>query len=421
MGAQYEVAITGLGVFGPAGPEKEDFWHILLSGRSLTGRLTRFDSTGFPCEIAAEIPDSFYLPLVPANKRRTTNRVTQYAVIAAELALEDAKVSKSKIPADSLGVSLGTSLGGWHEAFQQAIVLTEKGAQRVNPFLAGGAANHIPAVAVARAANARGAHATFSTGCCASMHALGHAAELVARGELDYCLAGGTEAPITPLVLAAMCRSGELSTLNDHPELASRPFDITHNGLVLSEGSAMIFMERLDRARERGAHIYAQVLAHTSSADALDPFDVDPSGEAAARALNLCLARSGIHPADLDYVCANANSLPSLDRKEASTIREALGEFAAKVPTSSIKGAIGHPFGAAASFQLATVCLAMRDGVIPPTANLKEVDPLCNINLVIGETQIANIRHALVCNHGFGGLNAYIALRNPSLVTLPDS
>jgi 3-oxoacyl-(acyl-carrier-protein) synthase len=152
----------------------------------------------------------------------------------------------------------------------------------------------------------------------------------------------------------------------------------------------------------------------------MDPFDIDPTGTAAADALNACLVRSAINPTDLDYICANANSLASLDRKEASTIKRALGEFAARVPTSSIKGVIGHPFGAAAAFQLTAVCLAMRDGVIPPTANLKEVDPACNLNLVMGEKRMARVRHALVSNHGFGGLNAYLAVRHPSLIPVEN-
>src|ERR1700687_1710225 len=297
------VSITGIGVLAPTGLGKEIFRDAIINGYPVIGLITRFDATSYPCGIAAEIRDDGYRSLIAPAKLRTATRTTLYALAATELALRDAHLSAAEYAPHERGVVFGTSLGGWHEAQQQFAILMEKGAHRVNPFLLNGSANHAPAMEVAVVTQSQGTHATFSTGCCASMHAIGHAAELVARGEIECCVTGGTEAPISPLVVAAMGRTRELCCATDDIARASRPFDRDHSGFVLSEGSAVLVLEANGRARARGASIYAEVLGHASAMDATDIFKVDQSGVAGARAIQACLARSGICAQDLDYVC----------------------------------------------------------------------------------------------------------------------
>ena len=409
------VVVTGIGVVAPTGLGKRPFWDAIIHGPSVVGPITRFDAAAYATRIAAEIRDAGYQDLIPPQKRRTTTLATQYALAATELALRDARVDLECYAPWQRGVVLGTSGGGWYEAQQQVAILLERGAGRVNPFLTNGSANNVAAMEVAVATRSEGTHATLATGCCASMHAIGHAVELIRRGEIECCITGGTEAPISPLVIAAMSRTHELSCSNDDPQHASRPFDRGHNGAVLSEGSAIFVLEHAERALARGAPIYAEALAHTSAMDATDVFKVEQSGVAGARAVESCLRRSGLAPSDLDYVCAHGNSLPHFDRKETIVLKRALGAVAKTVPVSSIKGVLGHPFGASAAFQVAAVSLALQHHLIPPTYNFEEPDPECDLDYVPNRARPAHLRNVLVCSYGFGGLNAYLVLKAPAV------
>jgi 3-oxoacyl-(acyl-carrier-protein) synthase len=222
------------------------------------------------------------------------------------------------------------------------------------------------------------------------------------------------EAPISPLVIAALSRLKELSGPNDHPSRASRPFECTHDGFVLGEGSAILVLEATEKARARDAFIYAEILGHASGADAVDPYRVDLSGEAGATAIHACLQRSALTPDEIDYISANANSSPHLDRKEIVVLKKAFGPRAFEIPVSSIKAVIGHPFGASGAFQAAATCLAIERNLIPPTHNIITPDPECDLDLVPNIARNARIRHALVCSYGFGGLNAYLTVGAPS-------
>lgn len=408
------VAVTGIGIVSPAGLGKDRFWNALLHGPSAIGAITRFDASSYSTRIAAEVRDLGYRDLVPPTKLRNAALVSQFAMAATRLALDDARWHESQQESFRRGVVLGTSVGGWYEAQQQYGILLEKGAGRVNPFLVNGGANHGPAVEVAVIAQAQGSHATFSTGCCGSTHALGHAAELIASGQIDFCIAGGTEAPVSPMVVAALSRLHELSESNEDPLLASRPFDCTHAGFVLAEGSAILILEEAESARRRGAHIYAEILGHSSAVDAADPFRVDFSGDAGAAALENCLRNSGLEPDAIEYVCANANSSPQLDRKESTILKRVFGPRLRKMPVSSIKAIIGHPFGASGAFQTAATCLAIENGILPPTHNISMQDPACELDVVPNFPRPAKIANAVISSHGFGGLNAYLALRAPS-------
>ena len=407
------VAVTGIGIVAPTGIGKKSFWAAIISGPPAIGPISRFDSSSYATQIAAEVRDESYRDLIPPGKLRNTTRATQYALAATELALLDAGVDRGSCDSFRRGVVLGTSIGGWHEGQQQYGVLLEKGAGRVNPFLANGSANHASAIEVAQLVDAKGSHATLSTGCCGSTHAIGYAADLIAFDQLDVCITGGMEAPISPMVVAALGRLKELSESNEPPSRASRPFECTHDGFVLGEGSAILILEATEKARARGAFIYAEILGHASGADAADPFRVDLSGEAGAAALQACLRRSGVQSDEIDYICANANSSPHLDRKEVIVLKKAFGPRVFQIPVSSIKAIIGHPFGASGAFQTAATCLAIQHSLIPPTHNILTPDPQCDLDLVPNKARPAEIRCALVCSYGFGGLNAYLTVSAP--------
>ncbi len=405
-----KVAITGIGIIGPTGNGLQVFWNSLLSGRSGIGPISRFDATSYPCQIGGEVRDRSYEELIDPRKLRTATHVTQLALAAAEMARRDARLATGWYLPEGIGVVLGTALGGWREAEQQHSILLERGARRVNPFIANATPNHASAAEIASATGAAGPQLTFSTGCPASAQAISHAAALVASGDLDACFAGGAESPLIPMVLAGMGRTQELSRRNDDPEHASRPFDRTHDGLVLSEGSCILVLEVAERALARGVQPYAEVRGGASSCDANGMYGFDPTGKSGARAIHQALQRSRLTAGDVDYVCAHANSAPAFDRKESLVITTAFGEWAAHLPVSSIKGVIGHPFGASGAFQTAAASLAIQQSLIPPTHNLEIADPECTLDYVPVQPRSAQVRNALVTSYGYGGTNSYLIL-----------
>jgi 3-oxoacyl-[acyl-carrier-protein] synthase II len=409
------VLITGIGLIGPTGNTPPAFWHSLLEGRSGIGRITRFDPTSYACQVGGEVRDISYEELLDPRKLRTTTHVTQMALAATELALRDARLASDHYAPDLIGVCIGTALGGWREAEQQHSILIERGARRVNPFIANGTPNHAAGAEVASAVGVQGPQVTFSTGCPASLQAITYGAALVANGDVDVCLAGGSESPLIPMVIAGMGRTLELSTLNDDPQRASRPFDRDHAGLVLSEGSCILVLEAAEHAERRGAAPYSRVLGGTTSSDGNGLFELAPSGEPGARAIHRLLDRFALTAMDVDYVCAHANSSPGFDRKETAVLKRAFGECAARIPVSSIKGILGHPFGASGAFQVAATALAIRHQLVPPTHNLTVPDPECDLDYVPGAPRAARIRRALVSSYGYGGLNAYLMLAAPEL------
>lgn len=405
-----QVLISGIGLVGPTGIGVPSFWGSLLAGPSGLGRITRFDPTAYACQVGGEVRDRSYEELLNPRTLRTTTHVTQLALAATELALRDAQLTPSWEEPELVGVSIGTALGGWREAEQQHGILMERGARRVNPFIANASPNHAIGAEVAGAVAARGAHMTVSTGCPASLQAIAHAAALIAAGELDVCLAGGAESPLIPTVISGMSRTQELSTYNDEPERASCPFDRRHAGMVLSEGSCILVLEAAEHAARRGARAYARLAGSACSCDGYGLYHFDASGEAGARAIVRALTRSGLSAADVDYVCAHANSSPVFDRKETTVLKKAFGEWAARLAVSSIKAVIGHPFGASGAFQVAATALAIREQLIPPTHNLEVPAPECDLDYVPGLARSTRIRTALVTSYGYGGVNAYLLL-----------
>lgn len=402
-------AITGIGVLAPTGMGCERLWAAVRDGRPAVGPLRRFDATLTSCRVAGEVDDALLAEHVDPRKRRTTTRASQMALVAAELAMTDARLANGAVAPDGLAVLVGTALGGWADGEQQSAILLERGARRVNPFIAAGAPSHGPGAEVAAAVGAQGPHYTFSSGCPSSLQALAHGAALIESGIADACLVGGAEAPLSPMVFAALCRTNELATDED-PATACRPFDVAHAGMVLSEASAFLVLEPLEQARARGARVYATVLGGAFSCDAQGMYGADPTGAAGARAIRRLLAATATHPDRIDYICAHANSSPVFDRKEITVLSAALGECLPAIPISSIKGVLGHPFGASGALQAAVCALAMRDGLIPPTANLETPAPECRARHVIGAPRRAALRRALITSYGYGGVNGCLLL-----------
>lgn len=403
--------ITGIGAIGPTGAGHARLWDHLVRGAPALGPIRRFDASAYPCRVAGEVADADLLELVEPRKLRTTTRASLLALAATSLALDDARLEPRSVAPEDLAAVVGTALGGWCDAEQQAAVLLERGTRRVNPFVVSGAGSHGPGIEVATALGARGPHWTFGSGCPAGLQAIGHAAALLERGLAEVCVAGGVEAPLSPLGFAGLCRTNELSTLNEPAARASRPFADSHAGMVLSEGACLLVLETAERAARRGATPYAAIAGSHGSCDAQGLHGLDGSGATGAGALTRLLAASGLAPRALDYVCCHANSAPAFDRKELAVLRGALGEDLAGIPISSIKGVIGHPFGAAGAFQTAAAALAMRHSLLPPTANLDTPAPGCAAEHVIGAARPHAVRHALVTSYGYGGINWYLLLR----------
>ncbi len=405
--------ISGIGLIGPTGIGLPTFWEALLLGRSGIGRISRFDPTSYSCQIGGEIRDRGYEELLEPRKLRTTTHVTQLAMAAVTMAMRDAALRPGAYEPHLIGVSMGTALGGWREAEQQHSILTERGARRVNPFIANGTPNHTAAAEVAGMIGAQGPQFTFSSGCTSSLQAIAQGAAMIISGELSVCITGGAESPLIPMVIAGMSRTLELSMRNDDPEHASCPFDREHSGLVLSEGSCVLIVEEAEHAMHRGIQPYAEILGSASSCDGVGVYGFDSSGAPGARAIHQALQRSSLSAVDIDYVCAHANSSPAFDCKETIVLKKAFGECAARLPVSSIKGVLGHPFGASGAFQVAASVLAMRNHLIPPTHNLRSPDPECDLDYVPREARPARVQNALVTSYGYGGVNSYLLLAQP--------
>ena len=405
--------MTGIGIVAPTGAGKEKYWSTLLEGRSIIGPITRFDAATYPCRIAGEVLGDHYAHLVDPKRRRRMPLISRMAVAATQLALEDARLNGKWLHPDRVGVILGTSLGAQKEGAEQTILLHENGVSRVNPFLTLSAYGHSTAGEVTIQAGAQGFNLTQTVGCPSSLCAVGLAADFVRQGRLDVCITGGAEAPIFPIVFAGMCQARELSTMNDVPSKASRPFDKLHNGIVLSEGSCILILESEDHARRRAAHEYAEIAGYAVGSEAHEMYGIEPTGANAVRTIGLAMESARCAPSSIDYISAHGNSCPRWDIKETAIYKKAFGTLAYEMPISSIKGAIGHNFGAAGAFQLASIALAFGSGLLPPTANFEEPDPACDLDYIAGQPRAKDARVCLVSNFGYGGVNAFMILKRP--------
>lgn len=406
---QNRVVITGLGVISPVGTGLDQFWGALTSGVSGIDKITRFDPSGFKTQIAGEVKNFEPTDYIDKKEARRMDRFAQFAVAAAGMAIKDADLDLDQLDRDRAGVIVGSGIGGMQTFEDQCKVLHERGPDRVSPFFVPMMIANMASGQVAIAYGLRGPNITTLTACASSGNAVGDAFKLLQRGGADVVVAGGTEAPVTPLAIAGFCAMKAMSTRNEQPTRASRPFDQDRDGFIIGEGSAMLVMETLAHAQKRGARIYAEIVGYGSSCDAYHIVHPDPTGSGAARAMALALADSGLTAADIDYINAHGTSTPVGDQMENDAIKQVFGASANKLMISSTKSMTGHTLGAAGALESVVCILTIRSGLVPPTINLEHQDPQCDLDYVPNVARQAKVKYTLSNSFGFGGHNVSLA------------
>ncbi|MCF2943988.1 beta-ketoacyl-ACP synthase II [Paenibacillus tarimensis] len=405
------VVITGLGPISPVGTGIEPFWSSLKEGRSGIGTITRFDTTNFNTKIAGEVKDFDPTDYMDKKEARRMDRFTQFAVAAAGMALKDAGLDLERENKDRIGVMLGSGIGGIETFENQAKTMFEKGPERVSPFFVPMMISNMGAGQVAISYGLRGPNVTSVTACASSTNAVGDAFRMLQWGHADVMITGGSEAPITQLSLAGFISMKAMSTRNDEPEKASRPFDTERDGFVVGEGAAVLVMETLEHALDRGARIYAEIVGYGSTCDAHHMVAPDPVGSGAANSMQEALQDAGIKPEQVDYINAHATSTPPGDQAETAAIKTVFGEHAYKIAVSSTKSMTGHLLGAAGALEAMVCILSIVDGIIPPTINYEHPDPACDLDYVPNEARKADVKVAVSNSFGFGGHNATLAFK----------
>lgn len=400
------VVVTGLGAITPFGIGVESLWEGLCAGRSAVGPISRFDASEFPSQIAAEVKDFNPSDYMDKKEARRMDRFTQFALVSAHFALEDAKLRPGDFDPERAGVILGSGIGGMEVLDSQFRVLIERGPHRVSPFFVPMMIANMAAGQIAINLGLKGPNTTLVTACASAANAIGEAYRIIQRGEADVMLTGGSEAAIVPLTVAGFCAMRALSTRNHDPAGASRPFDQERDGFVLGEGAAILVLESLDHALQRGAPILGEILGYGMTADAYHITAPAPEGEGAARAMQRALIDAGIAPEQVDYINAHATSTTAGDIAETQAIRRVFGEHAYELAISSTKSMIGHLLGAAGGVELIACLLSIRDGIIHPTINLENPDPECDLDYVPGQARKRRVDVALSNSFGFGGQNA---------------
>jgi 3-oxoacyl-[acyl-carrier-protein] synthase II len=405
------VVITGMGAITPLGNDVETFWRNVVAGRSGVGPITLFDASAMKTRIAAEVkgfdPEAWF----GRKEARRMDRYAQFALAATQQALQDARLDPAHVDRERVGVILGTGIGGIGALVQGVETLMTRGPDRISPFMVPMMLADTAPGLIAIAYGFRGPNMAVVTACASGTNAIGEAMHLIRRGDADVVIAGGAEAAILPVAVAAFNVMGTISTRNEEPERASRPFDRTRDGFVMGEGAGILILERLEHARARGARIYAEVVGYGTSADAYHITAPLENGEGAALAMRRALADAGLSPRDIDYINAHGTSTPLNDKSETQAIKAVFGEAAYDVPISSTKSMIGHLLGAAGAVE-AIVCIrAITDGVIPPTINYEHPDPECDLDYVPNVARRRPVRTAMSNSFGFGGHNACVIFR----------
>ncbi len=405
------VVVTGMGMVSPLGTGVEKTWQALIQGKSGVARITKFDPTGFDTQIAAEVKDFVPENFMDKKELRRTDIFIQYAMASAAMALEDSQLKITPANADRVGVVVGAGLGGLTTIEFYHKVLLEKGPSRISPFF-------IPMLIVNEAPGqismrfgAKGPNTSVVTACATGNHNIGDAWRIIERGDADAVIAGGVEATITPLAVSGFNAMKALSTRNQEPEKASRPFDKNRDGFVIGEGSGIIILEELQQALDRGAKIYAEIIGYGLTGDAYHITAPAPEGEGAARCMAMTLKSAGIQPEEVDYINAHGTSTEYNDLYETMAIKTVFKEHAKKLAVSSTKSMIGHLLGGAGGVEAIFTILTICQGIIPPTINYQTPDPGCDLDYVPNIARKAEVRVALSNSFGFGGTNAVLAFK----------
>ena len=402
MTAQRRVVVTGLGVVSPLGNDVDTFWRRLVAGDSGVGEITRFDHTDHKVHIAAEVKDFDPEQFIDKRKVRRLDLFSRYAVAAARMAAEDAALDVQAEP-DRIGAVVGSGVGGLQTLQSEIENLIERGPDRTNPLLVPMMIPNMGAAHVSLELGTTGPLSATCTACAAGSDAIGYAARIIRSGDAEVMFAGGSEAPISPVGVAGFAAARALSLRNDDPVGASRPFDAGRDGFVIGEGAGCLVLEELEHARARGARIYAELAGAGMSSDAFHMTLPDESGESQARAITMALDQGGLEPDDVDYINAHGTATSAGDIAETRAIKEALGEHAYKVPVSSNKSMIGHCLGAAGAIEAVATVLTIVNSLIPPTLNLTDPDPECDLDYVPGESRFGKVDVAASNSFGFGG------------------
>lgn len=408
MADRRRVVVTGIGAVSPVGLDAESTWQALVAGKSGVGRITLFDPTGFKATIAAEVSDFDPETHFDRKDARRMDRIVQFALVSANEAMRDAglEIDPEGPLAPRAGALIGVGFGGMETFVEEITVLNERGPGRVSPIGIPKIIANMASGTVSIEHNLMGPVSCTVTACSASANAIGDAAEIIRRGAADVMVAGGAEAAITDFGIASFAQSRALSTRNDDPEAASRPFDLDRDGFVMGEGGASLILEEREMAIARGADILAEVTGYGMSADAYHITLPRPGGMGAARAMKAALADAGISPTDVGYVNAHGTSTEANDATETAAIKIALGEAAQSVPISSTKSMTGHLLGAAGAMEGLVAVRSLQTGIIPPTINLETPDPECDLDYVPNEARdTGGISHAMSNSFGFGGHN----------------
>ena len=406
------VIVTGVGAVTPLGLDVPSLWSALIAGRSGIRPIKSFDTTGFDTTIAGEVQDFDPTRYFDRKEVRRADRFAQLAVAAATEALDDAKLDATT-DRDRVGVSIATAAGGLQSVVDTANVLKERGPSRVSPFFVTSYIANAASGLVSLRWGFRGPSLTHVSACASSSHSLGEAAEAIKRGQVDVIVAGGSEAVIVPVAVAAFSNMRALSRRNDEPERASRPFELDRDGFVLSEGAAVLVLEEAEHAARRGGKSYGELIGYGASDDAYHMADPAPGGAGGALSMRAAIENAGITPADVGYINAHGTSTPANDRAETYAIKEVFGDHARKLMVSSTKSMTGHLFGAAGALEAIICLLALRDGCIPPTINYDAPDPELDLDYVPNQARAAKVRIALSNSMGLGGTNASVIFRAP--------
>jgi 3-oxoacyl-[acyl-carrier-protein] synthase II len=405
------VVITGTGLVTPLGTGVQKTWEGLCEGRSGVDLISRFDTSDYPVKIAAEVRDFAVEDFIDQKVAKHMELFVQYAVASAIMARDDAGLEITDANADRVGVFTGNGIGGLPTIEKYHKVLLERGPKRVTPFFIPMVISNMSAGQVSITLGAKGPNLSVTTACAAGTHAVGDAFRAVSRGDCDIAITGGSEATVCPLAVGGFNAMKALSRRNDDPQGASRPFDRDRNGFIIAEGGGMMIIEELEHARKRGAKIYAEVAGYGLSGDAHHIAAPPDDGDGAVRCMKMAIADAGMVPDDIDYINAHGTSTPLNDVIETGAIKKVFGAHASKLAISSTKSMTGHMLGGAGGIESVFTALAVHHGVIPPTINLNNPDPECDLDYVPNVAREVNIRAAVSNSFGFGGTNAVLVIK----------
>ena len=411
MKERVRVVVTGLGAIAPLGDNVPALWEALAEGRSGVGPITHFDASDLATRIAAEVRNFDPKEHFGHKEARRMDRFMQFALVAVEEAIADAGLVINESNSEQTGVVIGTGIGGISTLVSQVQVLEKQGPRRVSPFFIPMILPDSAAGQVAITFGIKGPNMAVTTACATGLNAIGEAAEMIRRGFIHTAICGGSEAAILPLTVAAFNVMGVLSTRNEEPQRASRPFDARRDGFVIGEGAAILVLERLEKAQARGARIYGEVIGYGSSADAYHMAAPAVEGTGAAQAMRMALTDAGLKPHQVDYINAHGTGTALNDVSETAAIRSVFGDYAYQVAVSSTKSMIGHLLGAAGAIEAIACLKALETGLIPPTINYEYPDPACDLDYVPNKARPANLQTAMTNSFGLGGHNACLIFR----------